>query len=522
MAYSGRERHGDMERLHDNARHFYFLCANVLQNDPLVTTVITTSHWHYFPLGYGIRLGEAIRCNTQVTMCSLEMCALCEMDQVDDTVEPWCHFFRHCPTLQTVAFLENDFSRQNYTSLLALEHFLPALGQNHSVEFIEIGRVRAIPIEGFEELMRTTKSLKALRLDLSCIEENVSAQRLGEAFSANLTLERLNLKSGQDVAVFEKVTCALSAHLTLRELTVLIDIVDFETEPSGSMGLFDALAALLRSTTTLTVFGLETYDEVEVEKEHMNCFLSGLLLNRSITTLSFGECWFTKEATVEFVDYMQSVSGIRELRFNELPCIDGHDFEDFIGPLLAESSIRVLRIDAFVTLNFSGLCQYVTANASQIQLECLCLHLRNGRLFTDNLTFVPALTNLQELTLSLPFLDRTSPSFLAAVRRSGSLLRVSVGGPDEDHRLLAYCERNKVLDAVFTKRLTSNSAIDVEIFPALLPSLFAVAMHARRTSASVIFAGLLFEFGHHKLVVPDHRKPPQSASMVEFWSCTVN
>jgi hypothetical protein len=222
--------------------------------------------------------------------------------------------------------------------------------------------------------------------------------------------------------------------------------------------------------------------------------------------LSFGECAFTDEAADEFIKYMRSVSGIRELQFTDpVWLFDACEFQDFVGPLLVDSSIRVLRVDTHIPFNFFELCQYITARASQVALECL--HLSNGDLVTDNaLSFIPALTNLQEL--SLPSLDRTSPSFLAAVRQSGSLLRVSVGS-NEDHRLRAYCERNRVLDAVFTKRLTSNSALDINMFPALLPSLLAVALHASRTSASVIFAGLLdsaFEFGPHKLLAPNHRK----------------
>jgi hypothetical protein len=88
LSDTGRESHSDME-IRDYARHFYVVYANLQQNDPLERHDSDNK-------------GEAIRGNTQVTTCSLEMCKLCEMDQVDDTVEPWCHFFATAQLLQTV------------------------------------------------------------------------------------------------------------------------------------------------------------------------------------------------------------------------------------------------------------------------------------------------------------------------------------------------------------------------------------------------------------------------------------
>jgi hypothetical protein len=477
----GSERRSDAERRYFHSK-FKSLCGRLRQSDPRITEF--NAHG-----GYGRLLGEAIKDNVKVTFCALELKTLCKVEEIDEIVVPWCHFFRNCRTLRKVHFYDYDEVSYDACSLRLLGHFLPALGQSQSVEEIAVDYGVPIPIKGLEECMRTTKSLKVLNMDLSSIKETTSAQRIGEAFGANRTLELLILQSGDDVELVARVLAALSSHPTLRVFTFRM-----EASPHHCTSQFEALASFFRSTTTLTEFGLETIEAIQ--REHLDCFMHGLLLNSTITTLSFENCIFDKEATRELVKYMPSLSNVRELRFADLDLFDLHKFEIVVGRLLVDTSIRVLRIDTTdERFNFSGLCQYMTARSTQIHLECL--HLSNSLLVTDDtLAFIPALTNLQEL--SLPTRGLISPSFLEAVRSSGSLLRVTDCTEEpldscliDRFRLRAYCQRNEALDAAFTKRLARNTEVDIKMCPALLPSLFAVAKQAHITSPSVIYAAVL-------------------------------
>jgi hypothetical protein len=463
---------------------FKSLSGRLRQSDPRVTEFAGHS-------GYGRLLGEAIKDNVEVTYCALELKTLCKVEEIDEIAVPWCHFFRNSPALRTVHFYDDEeVTSQDPFSLRLPRHFLPALGQNQCVEEIAFAFGVMIPTNEFEELMRSTNSLKELNMDLSSIKETASVQRIGEAFGSNRTVERLILQSGDnDAEVVANVLSALSSHPALREFTFRID-----AEPHHCSSQFEALASLFRSTTALTEFKLETSHQVG--REHLDCFMHGLLLNSTITTLSFGDCSFDKEATRELVKYMPSLGNIRELKFTDVDQFEHHQFEIVVGRLLVDTSIRVLRFDTTERFNFFGLCQYMTAKATQIHLECL--HLSSTHFVTDEfLTFIPALTNLQEL--SLPSLGWIlSPYCLEAVRNSGSLLRVVVSVdepldpcPIDTFRLRAYCKRNEALDAMFTKRLASNSAVDNIVCPALLPSLFAVAKQAHKTSPSVIYAAVL-------------------------------
>jgi hypothetical protein len=119
------------------------------------------------------------------------------------------------------------------------------------------------------------------------------------------------------------------------------------------------------------------------------------------------------------------------------------------------------------------------------------------------LKLIPFLVYLEDLHIPpLPYGDSNVSLFLDSIRLSGSLRSVSFGIAARNAatqtlkgmdllRFRAYCKRNEVLPKLLTKSEMMDATQGIAAHLVLMPTLFAVAKQAPRTSPNSIFAGVL-------------------------------
>jgi hypothetical protein len=484
--------------LRNVTRHFNVLCLFLKENDPQLQEIVGAEvddniceegYRCCYPSGYGRRLGESLRDNTHVTSCSLDLNGFCSAQDMDDVFAPWRHFFRRYETLRTVSLyysgesMRSDVSAKHLFKLMAT-----ALSESQSIEDVEIRVGIAVPLDAFGEMMRSSKSLKELGIDLNSFDADCAAKHVFAAFDGNRTLERLTVGSTSNSDVVLGAFQALRAHPTLRELSV-------DMSRGDGMVQIKAFAAFLHSTRSLQRLSLD-HDGC-FDRKQMACIVAGLQVNTSITALWLDFCELDAGATFVFVKFMQSTKTIRELYFGR-DVFQYSSLGKVMGVLLMDSSLRTLRFGPATEFDPGEFSARMEDCVVHIPLEGLHVFDWGQGDPEELFQWIPALPCLQELSIPPLHCEENCSVLLDFVRQSWSLTLVDVGHENHVHeafdkldlcRLQAYCQRNLFFKTLLSKCTTNSSRPPVDKF--LLPSLFAVAKQAPRIRLNELLAALL-------------------------------
>jgi hypothetical protein len=477
-------------------RNFQALCTCLRHNDPSVTSIDGADS--EYPLGYARRLGQAVQGNAHVTGCHLDVSALLSGTEVGDQVDGLLDYLSNSETLLEVTLYDcavarkdaNDFAAQLYGLILR------SLSNHQHLTTLVLSTLEFVPLDAFKETGTSCPSLKTLDIFASSFY-SFPPKLVSQAIGAMKTLECITLRNGvvgdeeEDDAVGACILGTLGTLPNLRELVLF-----YESGGSVTKTLQDALITFLNTTRSLNHLHLGVIRFRKKDASSMERFVNALHSLHSLEKLTLDDCVLDKDASRVFIRAMQSgrSNGLRELNF-ELNRSDfhGHSFERDVGDMLVGSSIQTLSID--MMHNIESFCAALKDNCAKVWLR----NLRLSGSFPLNplLKLIPFLVYLEDLHFTpFPYTSSSMSLFLDSVRQSGSLRSVSFGTTQTLEgmdllRFRAYCKRNEVLPKLLTKSEMIDATQGIAAHLVLMPTLFAVAKQAPRTSPNSIFAGVL-------------------------------
>jgi hypothetical protein len=179
----------DSKRRRDEA--FCNLCDSFELNDPKCTD------FHMIgPDGYGRRLGEALRNNTNVSSLCLNVSNFFAQDEVNtESATLLILFIRSSASLRRVG--TTNFYLEQTTPLIAalVDQIWNAVAENPCITTVESHNV-AQSLISLPYVLRTTQSVRKLCLSMLVPwTENVDGQQLAAAIRANTSLEDVTIAS---------------------------------------------------------------------------------------------------------------------------------------------------------------------------------------------------------------------------------------------------------------------------------------------------------------------------------------
>ena len=481
-----------------------FLCSMLQQHDPDVTDVSITKDQPAQLTNQRARLlGESLQGNPHVAELQLKISLLEEErgDENNDSVALLLRFIRESRELRMVRLsglpdLDDSFDSIPVSASI-LRRFFLAIAESPTIQFLRLDHLTSLQPEGFDVLMKTTRSLKTLIVDSSDFFSAPARDNMAAALVGNQTLERLQI--GTDFA--EPVLLRMGSHLRL----LLLSLTCSEYERHSYM---DALACFLRSSQTLKVLDLCRY---KFNKDLFQPLLEGIRSSPSLTILSWRSCKFDEESTALFQHILEpkkDSSCIRELRFGRCNTFyrlsTGTMVVNILAPSQAgENGSKAGKITSLDCLDMSGshnddfaaVCDALGSNPTGIHLRRLCCGGIDTVGYDALIRCLPKLLFLKQLSIDF-VVDRVSwKNLLPALRQNGSLEKVAVRqncyflGPPL-FREQSYCKRNQAIPPMVAKPwldAQAGSATDLCLFPAL----FAAAKQAPRTAPTVMLSGLL-------------------------------
>lgn len=509
-----------------NARRFDELCRDLRRNHPKhqILEIPTTS---FCIRHFSRRLSEALQGNHHVSSMNLNLSFfiatnVADKEGKDCDTALLARYIRESRALRKVALVGNLNGRhpEFYAKKLRIVRLiLLAIAENPGIKdlHLQFNLEAGVFLKEIALLLRTTQSLKSLKIDLGLLDDRPSSRELvlANAFGANRTLESLELTSDNNADMLGSVLLHLvGSHPRLRELKL-----DCGTESVA------ALAYFMRSTT-LQLEHL-CLRNIIFQKECMEQLVEGLQLNQSLTKLSIVHCNFDLEAIDVFRSFMQkggTMSCIREL------CIEGiygNCAGILAGTMVASmlttpdgnrgtgSSIGSLLQVLQLVGDFTELCRTLTMVDTSIALllptRHACNSVYNGAGWESLVSCLSKLGHHQEFYIPYVACDYSSChcNLVDKLKISGSfngwrwhwpLLgdvaiaynRVRYFSPEKELRLTQiYCKRNAAKPILVAKvRLDKGHDFDKTDLP-LLPVLFQLAKQDPRTAHNAMLIGLL-------------------------------
>jgi hypothetical protein len=298
---------------------FALLCSSLRQNDPFITKVKTE---RYFPRAYGRLFGESLRDNNRLEQISLRLDSFSTNEEhLRLAVEPAAcllHFLRTSSALRSVTVRGPHWFHYHLS-----DPILRAVVKNPHDRLFELNLMECSSdsLGTLCTFLKTTTSLKFLRVTISDRCDSASLELLPAALAENQTLEGLTLRVRIEFVTLIS-SCVrqlrLHAHQRLCHLNLGNVSLDYFVDHS----LFRELEAMLGSSPTLRHLGLRGF---RFEKDDMETLVRGLLSSRYITSMSFQHCQFDSDVHTLFTSYLQAAN----TEHHSLRSLDlqGTDFE---------------------------------------------------------------------------------------------------------------------------------------------------------------------------------------------------
>ena len=487
------------------------LFSALRRNDPGTTVIPFNTYTR--TQQYGHTLGEALQGNQYVSTMKLDIEHLLDADEEGtDSITLLIRYIGESKAMRRVQLDESGAYTHSTveTKTAIVSCILLAILENPCIKELVLDSIKLEIFAGsFAAFLRTTRSLKTLRLNLARLagpasrellhnarlaefDDPASRELLHNAFVANQSLESLTYDSTSDRDFEESVLLRLDSPSRLRELKL-------QCENGVNVSQIHALVSFLGTTTLLEHLQLGQYD---FDKEQMEHLVEGLYSNQTLTKLSLSWCTFSLEATDVFRTYMQSCetqSSIRELSFKGGIGCNLEPYGAMLASLLSipddnqvmGSSIGSLLQVLELHTNMAQFCDALAANASRIRLPCLHLHFPINDVWEALNRCLPNLVYLKKLELPFYLGERVNDdvfhNFTAAMQTNGSLQQVIIKhfgyfNEAELEIIHSTCKKNEM-----RQRLVADVATDAYI----LPLLFQSAKQASRTAPNVIATGLL-------------------------------
>jgi hypothetical protein len=438
--------------------------------------------------------------NSHVSDLQLKICYLEEEEEEEqdgsesnDSIALLLKYMRESRALRKVTLFGRKHDTGTSLPIAILHRFFLAIAASHTIEDLFLDGLELHP-EGFGVLIKTTQSLKSLRVQQTCGFASVAARdNFAQAVSENQTLEHLHL----DQTFVEPVLLCLGSHPRLRELLLNFDDV---MHPSQ----MEALAGFLRACKTLTLLDLCGY---QFDKDLFETFKNGIRSSTSLTKLAFRLCEFDEESTLLFQHILEpkkDSTTIRELKFGPdntfhklstgsvvvnilTPNQVGDDATD-TGKI---TSLDLLDMTESDTTDLVLVCDALCANATGIRLQRFHVGSIDDT-GCDALTrCLPQLLYLKQLSIEsvASVVHGVNSRLLRALHQNGSLHDIHTG----ETVLQCSCMRNETIPILVAKpRLNDDENEDSdETDLCLVPTLFGAAKQAPRTAPTVMLIGLL-------------------------------
>lgn len=218
------------------------LCAALRKMDPAVTEV-DSSRIIFFTFGNAEarRLGQALLGNPHVELLVLNLSFLendVENDGYSDSLLPLLRFLRESRTLRVVYLKDKRMERADGA---VLKRFFFSIAESSAIQELHLDEISVRP-DGFDTLMRTTKSITELAIDSCDLDMTVASKNLlAEAIGANQTLHSLTIEDSDAVEslhLVEPVLARLNSHPQLRTLELRYG--DHGEHPNTSLNLLMA------------------------------------------------------------------------------------------------------------------------------------------------------------------------------------------------------------------------------------------------------------------------------------------
>jgi hypothetical protein len=270
----------EADRRRDEA--FRNLCESFEQNDPQ-STEFNESTFRGL-VGYGRRLGEALRNNSNVSNLSLDVSNFFARDEVNTkSAAPLILFIRNSASVREVGVTSlGSFGVQPTRLVSALvDQIWNAVAENLCITTVQ-SRCATESFVSLPNVMQTSQSIK--KLSVSMVDtrtEDFDGTQLAEAIRDNSALEDVCISSrclramdGRDDGWAVGMLSALESHTRLRRLCVV---------GSTSAPMANATGSVLRSTTSLIRLELSFI----FDRESMRGILDGLRANQTVSLLKF-------------------------------------------------------------------------------------------------------------------------------------------------------------------------------------------------------------------------------------------
>jgi hypothetical protein len=481
------------------------LCDGIRKNDPnihkLLIPVYKRSHVD--------SLLNALRENRTVTSLVLELTDTCS--ETDPSFASLLQYLKNSTTIRSMELAECRDS--GFIPAVSTRSLLIALAENRNMELDEFQSGSRVALDCSDLTALLESNAHCLqRLHIQHIPYNEEVSRLTQLVQAVgllRVLESVDVRfpsSGYTTVMLEN----MNGHPCLRKLSLM------ETNNDSVPVIVEALCTLLQSGVRLETLELFCFDWddgiVAVKKLMQGLGACQTLLNLTLAENNFPQMLDEEDIACAFGDGVCKCQNIRQLRI--LDC-SASSFVASSALMPAESdnteaastnglsSLQVLDVsDNYEVDDIEDVLKPLTMPCSQL-LE-LSLGSLTEDVFPQLADFLPDLHFLRELTLQFQGdMDhiRFSPhSFLHALRRNGSLHRVSVALAEYNGReyrytgawllvgsdspwMQAFCDRNCLAPGL----LQSNAQTPLS----LVPSLYKTVTQSLRMAPTNLLAGLL-------------------------------